>query len=104
MLILSIAPFLLHAVVLYKGFGFFQLDERCREADKAVVATLMAASVVFMLVQVITWVTVPSPPASAYLIHSLWNGVNLFNAVFYWTLINSYTEHRICRTTNKRKS
>lgn len=104
MLILSISSFLLHAVVLYKGFGFFQLDERCREADKAVVATLMAASVVFMLVQVISWLANPSPPESAYLIHSLWNGVNLFNAIFYWTLIHSYVEHRICRTTNKRKS
>lgn len=103
MLILSISSFLLHAVVLCKGFGFFQLDERCRETDKAVVATLMAASVVFMLVQVISWFVNPSPPESAYLIHSLWNGVNLFNAIFYWTMIHSYTEHRVCRPTNKRK-
>lgn len=47
----------------------------------------MAASVVFMLVQIINWFVNPLPPESANLIHSLWNGVNLFNAIFYWTLI-----------------
>lgn len=103
MLILTIASFILHAVVIYKGFGFFRLDKRCRDTDKSVVATLMAASIVFILMQLFTWISTPWGLVSFSIVESLRYGFDLFNAVFYWTLIHFYTERRVCRTNDKQQ-
>lgn len=102
-LILSVACFLLHALVIYKGIAFFRTDPRCRDTDKALVATLIGASFAFLIVQGIDWYahTLPvcMPPR---LLSSLWYGFDLLNSVFYLTLVNKFSDIRICKLRSPR--
>lgn len=103
MILLSAACFILHTVVLHKGYLFFQIDERCREIDKNIVAVLMAASVAFLVVQMIDWYVrsqaVCIPPR---LLNSLWYGFDLLNSIFYLTLVDQFTINRVCRLRRPR--
>jgi hypothetical protein len=101
MLIISVMSFTIHTGVLFKGYQFFRLDERCRETDKSVVATLMAASVMCLLAQVITWSISPWRPIEVNPAQSLSQAFNLFNAIFYWTLINFMQGRRVCSATRR---
>lgn len=102
-LILSAACFILHALVIYKGIVFFRTDARCRDTDKALIATLIGASIAFLIVQGIDWYahTLPvcMPPR---LLSSLWYGFDLLNSVFYLALVNKFSDTRVCRLRSPR--
>lgn len=101
MLIISIVSFAIHTGVLFKGYQFFRLDERCRETDKSVVATLMAASAMCLMAQLIAWSITPWSTIEGNAAQSLMYGFNLFNAIFYWTLINFMQVRRVCSITRR---
>ena len=101
MLTVVAVTYLTYALAIARGVMFFRQPSRCREADKHLVGSLVAGSVLFILFQSLVWVEKPGKLFGSAALDSLWMAFNFFNAAFYLTLTHLLTRTRACRTPER---
>jgi len=91
----------LYSWVVFRAIQFFQQEGGCRESDKSSVASLMALSVMVIMAEVLVWGSNPWEARVAPVGHSLLLAFNFANAFFYISFIESLTEKKICKVSQR---
>ena len=97
MLTVVAVTYLTYALAIARGITFFRQPAECREADKHIVGSLVAGSVLFMVFQTLVWVEKPGKLFGSATLDSLWMAFNFFNAALYLTLSHLFVRNRACR-------
>jgi len=100
-------------VVFYKAVKFFitqkkveceyiatcppSMTKKCREGDKAVIACIAAASILFILAQVLDWITKGFIPVHDAYMH-VWHGYDFFTAVTWLLFVYHLRARSIWRS------
>ena len=104
MLTVVAVTYLTYALAIARGITFFRQPAECREADKHLVGSLIAGSVLFIVFQTLVWVEKPDKLFGNASLDSLWMAFNFFNAAFYLTLSHLFARNRACRLSHSQEA
>lgn len=88
---------ILYLFVIFRAVQFFTLPGTARDDDKTVAAVIIAASVMFIVARVTTFVNHPAAIESAGSSIALWVGFGLFNAMLYLGLLHRMSSCRMSK-------
>lgn len=85
---------ILYLFVIFRAAQFFMLDGPIRDDDKTIGAVIIAASCMFIIARITTFITHPAEVEADSTAVALWVGFGLFNAMLYLGLLHRMTAFR----------
>lgn len=104
MLLTSTALIILHLWIISKAIRFFRLPGSPRHSDKVIAASMIAASVLFILSRASTllWQWPVTLVANSHVTH-LWVAYGLFNAMLYLGVLHQLIAWRTDPTQRRQR-